>query len=47
MIMTGLSKDSEMIMMLLQQLDVGNRADEEKQREIKAIMVIATIEAET
>ena len=45
--MTGLSKDSEMTMMLLQQLDVGNKVDEEKQREIKARMVIATIEAET
>ena len=45
--MTGLSKDSEMTLMLQQQLDVGNKADEEKQQELKARMVIATIEAET
>ena len=45
--MTELSKDSEMTMMLLQQLDVDNKADEEKQRETKARMVIAAIEAET
>ena len=47
--MTGLSKDSEMNMMLLQRHDVDSRAEEERQRDIKtrSRMGRATIEAET